>query len=351
MGTDPSRSVDVSMQEKNPQNQFFIKKVGRNVFENTPRISVIITAKDSVEHIRATLDSVINQKYREHEVIFVNDGSDETDRLERAIKTQLENIVYIKQRKAGAADARNTGVENARGEIIAFLDCGHIWEPEFLASQFVFMSRNDYDLVYCDASLFGTHSAYRRTFMESLPSDGEPDFEGIIDSRCSVITSGTMTRRQAVIDAGMFSRGTEPWEDYILWLRMAKNGAKIGYQKKQLVKYRAQLDVRFGDDINRLEAERDALECASQTIELNESETACIDRRMECIDANIAVEQGNAFLSSGNFREASLAFRVANGYQKSLKLTAIALVTRVVPQQVLKYCFSNRTRISPFNER
>ena len=84
-----------------------------------------------------------------------------------------EDIIYIKQRNAGAGVARNTAIEHARGEIIAFLDADDVWLPDFLASQYVFLERHGYDMVYCDAILFGMHSAYRKTFMEDAPSDGE----------------------------------------------------------------------------------------------------------------------------------------------------------------------------------
>src|SRR5688572_20470425 len=151
-------------------------RTGRNVFEAPPKISVVIPAYKSAGTIRETLDSVLAQKFREHEVIVVNDGSPDTTALEAAILTRLEDIVYIKQHNAGAGVARNTGIENARGDIIAFLDADDVWLPDFLASQYVFLHRHDYDMVYCDALLFGMRSAYRRTFMETAPSEGEVDF-------------------------------------------------------------------------------------------------------------------------------------------------------------------------------
>ena len=126
-------------------------------------------AYNAADHICETLDSVKAQKFREYEIIVVNDGSPDTDKLERAIKMRLEDIIYIKQRNAGAAVARNTGIEHARGEIIAFLDADDIWQPDYLTSQFVFLQRHSYDMVYCDAALFGHRSAYRKTFMETAP--------------------------------------------------------------------------------------------------------------------------------------------------------------------------------------
>jgi glycosyltransferase involved in cell wall biosynthesis len=173
------------------------KRIGTNVPKKAPKISVVIPAYNAAEFIGAAIDSVLAQKYTEYEIIVVNDGSPDTDRFERAIRTRREEIIYIKQANAGAGVARNTAIEHARGELIAFLDGDDVWLPDFLVSQFVFMQSGGYDMVYCDAYLFGLNSAYRRTFMETAPSEGEANFESILDMQCSVITSGTMAERRS----------------------------------------------------------------------------------------------------------------------------------------------------------
>ena len=179
-------------------------RVGRNVFDRKPRISVVIPAYRSESTIEETLDSVLGQKFREHEIIVVNDGSPDTEQFERRIRSRLENIIYIRQRNAGAGVARNTAIENARGDVIAFLDADDVWLPEYLATQHVFMQRSASDMVYCDAQMFGLNSAYRRTFMDGAPSDGTANFNSILDLKCNVITSGTMVRKDVLVKAGMF---------------------------------------------------------------------------------------------------------------------------------------------------
>lgn len=330
------------MLEHEARNRVISKRVGRNLFDIPPKISVVIPAYKSAEHITETLDSVIAQKFREYEIIVVNDGSPDTDQFERAMRTRLEDIVYIKQRNFGAGVARNTAIEHARGEIIAFLDADDVWMPDFLASQYVFMRRNDYDMVYCDADLFGMRSAYRKTFMDTAPSIGEADFESILDLRCNVITSGTMAKKQTIIDAGMFETERVRAHDFHLWLRMAKNGAKIGYQRKQLLKHRVHLDSLSGDSIARVKREIDAFERVSRTIELTEKQAELTTDRIAGFKADLAVEQGKSFLLQGDYREAALAFRVANRYRKSLKLAAIALLARLAPRLLLKHYRSNR---------
>lgn len=338
------------MIENRRRNKNISKRVGSNVSTRQPRVSVIIPAYMSAQYISEALASVLKQKFREYEIIVVNDGSPDSREFEFAIGPHLEEIVYIRQKNAGAGIARNTGIEHARGDIIAFLDADDIWLPDFLPSQFVFLERNNYDMVYCDAVLFGMQSAYRKTFMETAPSVGEANFNSILDLRCNVITSGTMARKNTIVRVGAFETERVRAHDFHLWLRMAKSGAKIGYQQKQLLKYRVHLDSLSGDAISRVERERDAFERVAKTIELNEEQQLIVKNRIEGLEADLAVERGKALLLNGNFRAAEAAFRAANSYRKSSKLAVVSLLTRFAPQVLLKFYRSNRAADIAFIE-
>ena len=325
------------------ESPYFKKRVGRNVFDAEPKISVIIPVYNSAATIEETLESVLAQKFREHEIIVVNDGSPDTEKFERAIRSHIEDITYIRQRNTGAGPARNLGIEHARAGIIAFLDADDVWLPDYLASQFVFMQRHDYDMVYADAQLFGMNSAYRRTFMEDAPSDGEANFNSILDLRCNVITSGVIARKEMILKAGAFETERVRAHDFHLWLRMAKLGAKIGYQTKVLLKYRIGTNGISGDSISRVEREIDAFERVRRTIDLDDEQKQIVKRRIVGLEADLAVEQGKSFLLSGDYREAAVAFRVANRHRRSFKLAVIAWLARFAPGALLKHYKTHRS--------
>lgn len=325
------------------RHQNIIKRVGRNVFETPPRVSVVIPAYNVAEFIGETLDSAIGQKFREHEIIVVNDGSPDTAALERVLNTRLEEIIYIKQKNLGAGPARNTAIEHARGNVIAFLDGDDVWLPDYLALQLVHLERHHLDMVYCDAMLFGMNSAYRRTFMETAPSTGDADFESILDLKCNVITSGTLARKQAIVDAGMFETERVRAHDFHLWLRMARNGAMIGYQTKPLLKYRVHTDSLSGDSISRAEREIDAFERVRRTIDLTPEQQAIVERRLAGLEADLAVEQGKSYLLKGENREAAVAFRVANRHRRSLKLAIAAFLAAFAPSTLIRFMQKNRS--------
>ncbi len=324
------------------------KRVGRNVFDTPPRISVIIFVHNRAGYIRETLESVLEQKYREHEIIVVNDGSDDTDQLERELKIRFEDITYIRQRHAGEGAARNTGIEHARGDIVAFLNAGDVWQPELLASQYVHLERHALDLVYCDAAIIGTHSVYRRTFTEKYPSSGDMNFESLLDRRCHVLTSGVVARKRVLVMAGGFEFEKVAKPCFHLWLRMLRAGARFGYQSKQLLKLRLYRDDTTSDPLVKLEKERDVFERIGKTFELSDSERSIVERHLAELEAELAAEQGHSFLKSGDYTEALNSFRVANSHQFSLKLTAISWLTRVAPKTALRFADSGRPVDNPY---
>jgi hypothetical protein len=187
--------------------------------------------------------------------------------------------------------------------------------------------------------------------MEGAPSEGECTFNALLDLKCNVITSGTMARKDVILKAGMFETERVRAHDFHLWLRIAKTGARIGYQRKQLLKYRVHLDSLSGDAISRVERERDAFERVRNTIDLDEVQTQIVEKRIVGLEADLAVEQGKSYLLSRDFDSAALAFRVANRYRRSLKLTGITWLARVAPETLLKYYRSHRAEELPLVRR
>jgi glycosyltransferase involved in cell wall biosynthesis len=314
---------------------------GRNVFSWRPKVSVVIPAYNVSAFIGETLDSVAAQKFRDFEVIVVNDGSPDTVNFERAIRPHRENIIYIKQASLGAGAARNTAIKHARGEIIAFLDGDDIWLPEFLSSQIAYLGRG-FDMVYCDAQQFGTRSALRRTFMESAPSSGEVNAGSLLDLRCNVITSGTVALKTAIVRAGSFENERTSAEDFHLWVRMAKSGARIGYQEKVLLKYRVHLDSLSGDSINRVQRGIDVFRRLRESTKLDREELAILDRRLSSFEADLQVERGKAFLLEEEFASAYEAFSQASRHRRSMKLSLVSFAARFFPRLLLHHFRTRR---------
>lgn len=111
-------------------------------------VSVIIPTYNRKKSIVCAVESVLNQTYKDIEVIVVDDGSlDNTKEVLDAVKDK--RLRYVYQENAGACVARNHGIELARGEHIAFQDSDDIWLPQKLEKQLDIIERYDADIVFC----------------------------------------------------------------------------------------------------------------------------------------------------------------------------------------------------------
>jgi glycosyltransferase involved in cell wall biosynthesis len=104
-------------------------------------VSVIIPAHNVESSLSQCLNSVLSQRYKNFEILLINDGStDQTDKIARSYCS--DNIKYFKQPNRGQGSARNRGIDNAKGEYIAFLDADDYWLPDFAETTVRFLSEN-----------------------------------------------------------------------------------------------------------------------------------------------------------------------------------------------------------------
>jgi glycosyltransferase involved in cell wall biosynthesis len=318
-----------------------IIQIGKDVM-NAPKVSVIIPAYNIAGYIAETLDSALAQSFADYEIIVINDGSPDTVEFEKVLEPYLDQIVYLKVENIGAGAARNVGIEHSRGDLIAFLDGDDLWFPEFLESQVKFLDEHNYDLVYADAELFGGSPLDGKKYTEDSPSMGEANFENLLDLRCNVITSGTVARKKNIVEAGMFEREKVRAHDFILWLRIAKNGGRIGYQTKVLLKYRVRLDSLSGNSVQRVQREIDVFQRVIKLIELDEKQKSIVENQLTRLNAEIEIERGKSFLLQKKFADARQSFAKGNQYRRSNQLRLIIFLLKIAPNLLLKLYKSRR---------
>lgn len=301
-----------------------------------PAVSIVMPAYNVAPYIRETLDSVFAQTFTDYEAIIVNDGSPDTEELERELEPYLHRIVYLKQENRGAAVARNRGVEVARADFVAFLDADDLWLPDYLDEQIKFQRSDDYDLVYADALLFGESPFAGRTFMETAPSSGAVTFQSLISGRCNVITSGVVARRQMILDVGLFDEQLRNSQDFDLWLKLARHGARAAYQRKVLLRYRFHENSLSGDALNRINRELRVLNKYESLPDLTTDDRAVVSQTLSRLRVELELESGKLALARGNFAEARAAFAQANELRHTWKLGAVNVIMRVAPRVLQK---------------
>jgi len=128
-----------------------------NLFMNDfPMVSIVLPIYNVELYLEECLDSVLNQTYKNYELIAVNDGSTDSSRdiLIAYEKKFSEKLMVIEQENKGLSAARNTGLEHANGTYIYFLDSDDWILPDTLSSCVSSLRKNDADLVVFNAKAF-----------------------------------------------------------------------------------------------------------------------------------------------------------------------------------------------------
>ena len=319
--------------------KFLEKRSGANILPSVPQVSVIIPAYNCAEFIADTLDSVFSQTFKNYEIILVNDGSPDSEKLEKALLPYFNKIVYLKQKNSGAAAARNTAIKNARGEFLAFLDSDDIWLPGYLETQVDAIVAKNCEMIYADAALFGNLVGKSKTFMEDCPSNGEVTTESLISGVCNVINSGTVIRRKNVLEVGLLDENLprNASEDFDLWFRVARSGAKIEYQKKILLKYRVHEQSLSGNVLQRCERAVLVLKLLETKYRLTESEREILESQTKVALAELQIEKGKFNLARENFALARANFREGNQHFRKFKYSLLTWLLIISPKLILKF--------------
>ena len=128
--------------------------------ENQALISVIIPVYNVEEYLRECVDSVINQTYKNIEILLIDDGStDSSGRICDEYAAKDERIRVVHQQNAGPSKTRNTGLNNAKGKFIYFVDSDDYIESNTLELLLNTAEANGADLVFFDAHSFSDDGA------------------------------------------------------------------------------------------------------------------------------------------------------------------------------------------------
>ncbi|WP_313359709.1 glycosyltransferase [Empedobacter sp.] len=116
-----------------------------------PKISVIVPVYNTEKYLSKCLDSILNQTLKEIEVIVVNDGSkDDSQEIIDEFVSKDSRLVSIQKENGGLSDARNAGIDKAKGEFIAFVDSDDYIDLAMLEKMYELAERDESEIVLCD---------------------------------------------------------------------------------------------------------------------------------------------------------------------------------------------------------
>ncbi len=207
----------------------------------SPKVSVIIPFYNRKDWLVEAVESVLNQSYKNIEIIVINDGSKED--LTEFCRTYQGEIIYVYKENEGPGPARNIGIEKATGEYVAFLDSDDLWHEKKLEKQVAFMNATN---------AFWSHTSYY-SFKDQKPQKiykrvDVSDYHGMIFPKCllscPVATSSVMIRARELKENSnlRFSEKMRYGQDSHLWLNIA-----ILYPLAVVPEYLAEFRIR-GDN-------------------------------------------------------------------------------------------------------
>lgn len=229
-----------------------LKKRLRKKVTNHPLVSVVIPTFNRAWILPEAIESVLSQTFENYELIIVDDGStDNTLPLLNACK----DIRVVSQENKGVSAARNSGIDAAAGDYLAFLDSDDLWLPEKLGSQMAFFKAHPETMI-CQ-----TQEIWIRNGRRIYPKKRHHKASGMFFERslelCLVSPSAVVIRRELLEAVGRFDETLPACEDYDLWLRIGARYPVFLVDKPLVIKrggHADQLSALSGLDKYRIQS-------------------------------------------------------------------------------------------------
>lgn len=237
---------------------------------SNPTVSVIIPTYNRAHVLGRAVRSVLNQTYQDFELIVVDDGS--SDGTSEAVRAFADPpIRYLRhERNRGAAAARNSGIEAARGEYVAFLDSDDEWLPEKLKKQMKAFANlsSRVGMVYTDLWKIGDDGVRRYWHASRIMPEDRLVYDHLLGDRLTGISMPSVViRRACFAKAGMFDEEFPRLIDRDLFMRLSKHfhfyhlpealvnyyetGRRISSDPELLIAARRLILEKYYDDIKK----------------------------------------------------------------------------------------------------
>jgi GT2 family glycosyltransferase len=274
------------------------------------RVSVVIPAFDAQATLGAAISSALWQTYTDLEVVVVDDGS--RDATAEIAGAYPEPVRVVSQENAGVSAARNRGISEARGELIAFCDADDVFLPGHLEALVETFDRNGGGLATSNCYwLFpnGIHPS-RMRYKGRFP---EPARQRLAILEQNFVSTMSLFPKTLVDEIGPFDPELAVAEDWDFWLRAIYSGHRVALQPRPLALYRwgseslsaatARMD-KHAEAVLRRAAERD---------DLTAEERAFLERRLSGPGPAALSRSGDEALRAKRYREAAATYKRAAG--------------------------------------
>lgn len=208
-------------------------------------ISIIMAAYNTEKTIEQAINSVSSQTYTNFELLVVNDCSkDRTVELVKDIVAKDSRVRLISNVKnSGVSYTRKHGLEEAKGDWIAFLDSDDAWEPEKLEKQIVLQRRTNADLLFTGSAFMDSEG---HPIDWCLHAPKEVTYRQLLKQNV-LSNSSALVRKE--LYAKYYAIGDGMHEDFAIWLSILKEGKKAYGVDEPLLIYRIAKSSKSGNKV------------------------------------------------------------------------------------------------------
>jgi glycosyltransferase involved in cell wall biosynthesis len=205
---------------------------------STPKITVLMPVYNGEKYIREAITSILIQTFSDFEFLIINDGS--TDNSVSVIESFKDERIRLinNEKNIGIISTLNKGIELARGEYIARMDCDDISLPERLQKQMRFLEENHtVCVVSSHVEMIDDNGISKGNWAEDMKTNTQEEIHSMLP-RENCIAHPTVTVRKAVMKLFKYNKTLKKCEDWGLWLSLLSNGYKIAKLDEVLLRYR-----------------------------------------------------------------------------------------------------------------
>lgn len=213
-----------------------------------PFFSTIIPTFNRSEQVQTAIESVLSQDFKDNEIIIVDDGSNDQT-AEILEKKYGARIKVLSQENEGVSSARNTGIKEASGEWLAFLDSDDLWLKNKLSKQYEFIKNHPEFLISQTQEIWIRNQVRVNQHKKHAKKSGDLFVASL--TMCEISPSSVIIHR-SIFDEFHFDENFPACEDYDLWLQIT--------QKYQIGLIQEALMIRHGGHSDQLSFEHPVMD-------------------------------------------------------------------------------------------
>ena len=300
----------------------------------SPLVSVIMNCYNSDKYLVEAIESVLNQKYTNWEIVFWDNCS--TDKSPEIVKSYNDKRInyYRGDELVTLGKARNFAIEKCKGEFISFLDCDDVWLQDKLKKQVPLFLDKKTDIVFSDTLFFNHKGKEWRLYKKKKYYVGKC-FSKLISNYFLSLETVIVRKDSVLKQPYWYNEDYSVIEEADLFRRIAYNGG-LDMVNEVLAKWRVHEESYTWRNINQLSLETEQM--IKEYSEIYDNFEIEYKREINALRTRVLITEGKFYLETGKNK---LARKLILGYKhKKSILYFIMFFLTFIPSKLLKFLFN-----------